>query len=452
MKIGIDFGTSYSAAAARIGERLVHLRFDGQPQFRTAVFFPTTLPDPEAFELDAAMEADVDALARSMRNDRTRAGTPVSSVQARRDAIRIVRRQWLETRMRDADASVADLQHAVFGEAAIESYLLEGSGHLVQSPKSMLGFNLHPRAKTTITGIAAHILEHIRLTASQQLGATVREATIGRPVRFRSSLGEAGGEQALALLREAAAQAGFDAVEFLEEPAAAALHYHAGSPERHTTLVVDIGGGTTDVALAEIGGREAPRVHRAWGVANGGTDVDLALSMAQVMPLFGKGASRIPVHHFVEAATVQDMPRQREFHARDFGHVDAPFGPRLQALQRDGGTTRLYRGVEAMKVRLSAHGGADHALDYIEPGLHVSATRADLEAASARFLDTIGGLLDEVRADLGAPPDSLFLTGGMSGAPYVQAAAQARFPAARIVRGDPSLGVVSGLAEHARNA
>jgi len=452
MKIGIDFGTSYSAAAARIGDALVHIQFDGQPQFRTAVFFPTTLPDLDAFELDDAMEAEVDALMRGLRNDQARAGgTPRPATQLRRDAIRIVRRQWLEARMRDAESSAADLQHAVFGEAAIESYLLEGSGNLVQSPKSMLGFNLHPRAKETITGIAAHILEHIRLTASQQLGATVRAATLGRPVRFRSSLGEAGGEQALALLRDAAAQAGFDSIEFLEEPAAAALHYHATSPQRHTTLVVDIGGGTTDIALAEIGGDGAPRVHRAWGVANGGTDVDLALSMAQVMPLFGKGASRIPVHHFVEAATVQDMPRQRDFHKRDFGHVDAPFGARLQALQRDGGTTRLYRGVEGMKVRLSGHDEAGHALDYIEPGLRVDATRDALETASARFLDTIGALLDDVRGDLDAPPDSLFLTGGMSGAPYVQAAAQARFPDARIVRGDPSLGVVSGLAEHARN-
>ena len=452
MKIGIDFGTSYSAAAARIGGDLVHIRFDGQPQFRTAVFFPTTLPDLDAFELDDAMEAEVDAIARSLRSEETRAGGVARpSAQLRRDAIRIVRRQWLETRMREAESSAADLQHAVFGEAAIESYLLEGSGNLVQSPKSMLGFNLHPRAKETITGIAAHILEHIRLTASQQLGTTVRAATLGRPVRFRSSMGEAGGEQALALLREAAAQAGFDSIEFLEEPAAAALHYHAGSPQRHTTLVVDIGGGTTDIALADVGGEAAPRVLRAWGVGNGGTDVDLALSMAQVMPLFGKGASRIPVHHFVEAATVQDMPRQRDFHKRDFGQIDAPFGPRLQALQRDGGTTRLYRGVEGMKVRLSEAETAGHALDYVEPGLKVDATRADLEAASARFLDTIGTLLDEVRGDLDTPPDSLFLTGGMSGAPYVQAAAQARFPAARIVRGDPSLGVVSGLAEHARN-
>ena len=45
MRIGIDFGTSYSAAAARIDGCLQHIRFGGLPQFRTAVFFPTTVPD-----------------------------------------------------------------------------------------------------------------------------------------------------------------------------------------------------------------------------------------------------------------------------------------------------------------------------------------------------------------------------------------------------------------------
>ncbi len=452
MKIGIDFGTSYSAAAARIGDRLEHIRFGGQSQFRTAVFFPTTLPDPADFQLTTAMEGEVADLVRAMKTDQTRAGVvPRSEPVLRGDAVRIVRRQWLEQQMRTAETSVADLQDAVFGEEAIERYLEEGTGNLVQSPKSMLGFSLHPRARQTITGIAAHILEHIRLTASQQLGTPVREATVGRPVRFRSSMGDAGGDQALSILREAADIAGFDAITFLEEPAAAALHHHAISPHRHTTLVVDIGGGTTDIALAEIGGDDAPRVHRAWGVPNGGTDVDLALSLAHFMPLFGKGVTRTPVHHYVEAATVQDMPRQRDFQKRDFRDVEAPFGARLQALQEDGGTTRLYRGVEGMKVRLSGNDAAEHVLDYIDPALRVTATRGNLETASARFLDHIGALLDEVRTDLPQPPDSLFLTGGMSGAPYVQAAARARFPAARVVLGDPSLGVVSGLAEHARN-
>src|SRR5690606_29533009 len=103
MKIGIDFGTSYSAAAARVGDSLVHIQFDGLPQFRTAVFFPTTLPDLDAFELDAAMEAEVEQLMRALRSEQSRAGgAPRPAAQLRRDAIRIVRRQWLDARMRDA--------------------------------------------------------------------------------------------------------------------------------------------------------------------------------------------------------------------------------------------------------------------------------------------------------------------------------------------------------------
>ena len=449
MRIGIDFGTSYSAAAARIGDRLEHIRFGGLPQFRTAVFFPTALPDPADFRLTTALEGEVAVLVRAAKAEQTRSGViPRSEAQLHRDAVQIVRRQWLEEQMREAETSAADLQDAVFGEDAIDSFLAEGGGHLVQSPKSMLGYELLPRARQTITGIVAHILEHIRLTASQQLGSAVRTATLGRPVQFRSSMGPAGGQQALDILAEAAQIAGFDAVDFLEEPAAAALHHHASSDVRHATLVVDVGGGTTDIAHAEIGGADAPLIHRAWGLPNGGTDVDLALSMTRFMPLFGKGATRVPMHHFADAAIVQDAQRQRTFHKRDFSEVPAPYADRLQALQHDGGTTRLYRAVEAMKIRLSEHGDSHHRLDYIDDALSVDACRDDLENACVDFLRRLTELLQGVRDELDALPDSLFLTGGMSRAPYVQAIAREVFPQAHFVQGDPSLGVVSGLANH----
>ena len=449
MRIGIDFGTSYSAAAARIGDRLQHIRFGGLPQFRTAVFFPTSLPDPADFRLTPALEGEVATMVRAAKAEQTRSGVmPRSDAQLHRDAVQVVRRRWLEARIKEAEDAAADLDDAVFGEEAIDRYLLEGSGHLVQSPKSMLGYDLLPRARQTITGIAAHILEHIRLTASQQLGGPVRIATIGRPVQFRSSLGAAGGEQALDILAEAAQIAGFDAVDFLEEPAAAALHYHAGSATRHSTLVVDIGGGTTDIAHAQVGGSEAPVIHRAWGLPNGGTDVDLALSMAHFMPLFGRGDTRVPAHHFVDAAMVQDMPRQRAFHKRDFSEVPTPYNDRLHALQRDGGTTRLYRAVEAMKMRLSEHDTSRHELDYIDAALSVAASRDDLKLANVDFLGRLARLLAEVSQALQSPPDSIFLTGGMSRAPYVQAVVGEAFPHARMVHGDPSLGVVSGLANH----
>jgi hypothetical chaperone protein len=261
-------------------------------------------------------------------------------------------------------------------------------------------------------------------------------------------MGAAGGEQALDILAEAAQIAGFEAVDFLEEPVAAALHYHAGSEVRHSTLVVDIGGGTSDIAFAHVGGRQAPVIHRAWGLPNGGTDVDLSLSMAHFMPLFGRGDTRVPAHHFVDAAMVQDMPRQRAFHKRDFSEVPAPYNARLQALQEDGGTTRLYRAVESMKMRLSEHDDSRHALDYIDDELSVTASREDLRVASVDFLSRLGRLLQEVGETLDSPPDSVFLTGGMSRAPYVQAIVRDAFPQARLVFGDPSLGVVSGLANY----
>ncbi|MEP6906958.1 MAG: Hsp70 family protein [Pseudoxanthomonas sp.] len=449
MRIGIDFGTSYSAAAARLGDHLEHIRFNGLPQFRTAVFFPTDLPDPADFHMTREREGEVAALVRNAKAEQTRSGVaPRSEAQLTRDAVQVVRRQWLEAQSREAEEAAADLDDAVFGEEAIDRYLEEGSGHLVQSPKSMLGYDLLPRARQTITGIAAQILEHIRIAASEQLDSEVKLATIGRPVQFRSSMGAEGGEQALDILAEAAQIAGFDAVDFLEEPVAAALHYHLGSDTRHSTLVVDIGGGTTDIAHAQVGGAQAPVVHQAWGLPNGGTDVDLSLSMAHFMPLFGRGDTRVPAHHFVDAAMVQDMPRQRAFHKRNFSEVPAPYGARLQALQEDGGTTRLYRAVESMKMQLSEHHHSEHALDYIDEALSVSASREDLRVASIDFLSRLERLLQEVAETLASPPDSVFLTGGMSRAPYVQAVVRAAFPDARMVHGDPSLGVVSGLASY----
>ena len=57
----------------------------------------------------------------------------------------------------------------------------------------------------------------------------------------------------LEILQTAAIAAGFDQVDFLEEPAAAAMHYHVSHATRHDTVVVDIGGGTTDIAVFSDG-------------------------------------------------------------------------------------------------------------------------------------------------------------------------------------------------------
>jgi hypothetical chaperone protein len=95
--------------------------------------------------------------------------------------------------------------------------------------------------------------------------------------------------------------------------------------------------------------------------------------------------SRVPNHHFVEAAMVQDLPRQRSFRKHDYDDAPEPFRSRLMALQAEGAPTRLHRDIEGLKVRLSDAGAAAFALDWIEAGLGVEATREQLaEAAEAR--------------------------------------------------------------------
>ncbi len=462
MHIGIDFGTSYSAAAAIIHDKLTLVRFGAAEQFHTAVFFPEQVPDPNNFQLTPALEAQLETqlrLARAQQRQQAAAATargqaPVarSERELRHDALRVVRRQWLEEQVRSATASVASVQHALFGDEAVEGYLDSGGGNLIESPKSMFGFRFDPQVRKVIVHIATHIIEHIRLTASRQFGVAVRGAVIGRPVEFRSSMGAAGSLQAIEILREAAAAAGFDDVTFLQEPAAAAMHYHHSLQQRQCALVVDIGGGTTDVAYAQLGGDAAPRITRSWGLPKGGTDLDVGLSLHSFMPQLGKGHVRLPAHHFVEAASVHNLPKQREFHQQDYRLIDEPWGSRLRALQQPGATTRLNQTAERSKIALSTAPHHRAGLGFVESDLAVDLDSENFHAAIEPFLRQLQRTLGGVRNDLEQLPASVFLTGGTSRSPQVSACVQASFPELPLVHGDPSLGVVSGLAWAARAA
>ncbi|MEO5829060.1 MAG: Hsp70 family protein [Rhodanobacter sp.] len=456
MHIGIDFGTSYSAAAAIIDGELQLVRFGAAEQFRTAVYFPELVPDPANFRLTPELEALLEIELRLARVGQreiaaaaaARGQMPVarSDRELQREALRVVRRQWMERQTREATASVASFQHALFGEEAVEGYLDSGGGNLIESPKSMFGYRLDPQVRKVIVHIATHILEHIRLCASRQFGVPVRGAVIGRPVEFRSSMGAQGSEQAIEILREAAGVAGFDQVSFLEEPAAAAMHYHQSLDTRQHALVVDIGGGTTDVAHAELGGGRPPHIARSWGMPKGGTDLDVSISLHSFMPLLGKDSIRVPQHQFVEAASVHNLPKQREFRKQDYRLVDEPYATRLRALQELGATTRLNQLAERTKIILSSAPHHRAELDFVEHGLAVDASSADLAIAIESFLSQLERTLANVRDDLAELPASVFLTGGSSRSAQIKARVQACFPDVPLVHGDPSLGVVSGLA------
>ena len=183
-----------------------------------------------------------------------------------------------------------------------------------------------------------------------------------------------------------------------------------------------------------------------WGLAKGGTDIDIALSLDGFMPLFGRGQPSIPVHHFREAASVHSPPLQKEFRSHGYRDAPVPFRQRLLALQRFGATSLLNREAERMKIHLGTAAAGEVDLHFAEAGLRCVLDSGHRDAAYAEFLESFGELLRRARSDIGEQPESIFLTGGSSRAALIQSAIRAQFPQLPLVLGDPSLGVVSGLA------
>ena len=472
MRIGIDFGTSYSAAAGIVDGQLVHVPFGDQSQFRTAAYFPRELAVGDDFELTPALEAEVTALVRAGKRDQEREAReyrqrlaaasrrrgdsiaipePVqqSDEALNQQAISTIRRRWLQEQHARETVARDSLASAQFGEVAIDAFIDDPRGRLFQSPKSMIGFKLLPGVREVVQNVLTSILSHIRITAQQRFGQEVDSAVIGRPVHFKSSMGEAGDEQALAILRDAAAAAGFDRVDFLFEPEAAALDYHQRSPERHGVLVVDIGGGTCDLCLAQAGGSEPFAPLMSWGDATGGGDVDYWLNLLRFMGHFGRNVGAFPNHIYSEAAMVSDVVRQAAFKGYSFKDYEPPYRGRLETLQADANTVRMARAAEQLKIHLSTQPGGAASLDYIEAGLGVTAQQGDLAAAASSFVTRLDRLLETVQRAPFEPPSRILLTGGGSSAPYVAQAVSARYPGVVLVRGEPSLAIVSGLAKAA---
>ncbi|MEV0029775.1 Hsp70 family protein [Nocardia sp. NPDC050793] len=118
----------------------------------------------------------------------------------------------------------------------------------------------------TPVGVAATILAELRSAAERFLGSTVRDVVITIPAHFDLIQREA--------TVEAAALAGLNVMRLLNEPTAAALAYGANTETDQTLMVFDLGGGTLDVSVLEIG--EGVVEVRASGGDNrlGGVDWD----------------------------------------------------------------------------------------------------------------------------------------------------------------------------------
>ena len=117
--------------------------------------------------------------------------------------------------------------------------------------------------------ISAFILTKMKETAEDYLGTPVTQAVITVPAYFNDAQRQA--------TKDAGKIAGLEVLRIINEPTAAALAYGLDKGENKTIAVYDLGGGTFDVSLLEIGDGVFEVLSTNGDTFLGGEDFDLRI-------------------------------------------------------------------------------------------------------------------------------------------------------------------------------
>lgn len=254
---------------------------------------------------------------------------------------------------------------------------------VVEGPNGEARFNIRGKQYAP-EEISAQVLRKLVDDASKFLGEKVTEAVITVPAYFNDAQRTA--------TRDAGRIAGLEVLRIINEPTAAALAYGMDKKNHETILVFDLGGGTFDVSLLDVGDGVVEVRSTAGDTHLGGDDFDRRL-----------------VDHFAE-----------EF--KNENGIDLRNDP--QALQR------LFEAAEKAKVELSSVSQTQVSLPFITADasgpkhLTMTVKRSKFEDLTA---DLVERCLDPVRQAMADAKvsendiDEVILVGGSTRIPAVQA-------------------------------
>ena len=356
------------------------------------------------------------------------------------------------------------------GSAAGAALVAGEEGRYMRALKSVLGDPLMHDSRLiggkrrSLTEIVTAFLVAVKARAEAETGLRFTRALSGRPVHFHSKdpVRDAQAEPDLRACYEAA---GFETVDFLFEPEAAALASHALNAAGRTGLIVDIGGGTSDFSVFRTEGGKV-RILASHGVRLGGTNFDHAVSMAHAMPLLGygsqlrreMGAGLLPVPQLLysDLATWARIPFLYTGETRravaDMVRlaVETRQMQRLATVLEDELGHDLAFAVEKGKIAAnSGAGAAQVGMGLIEPGLAAPVTADSLNAALASFRGDLWEAAAETLRMAGLTPaevGTVVLVGGSSLMRIVPEVMLALCPGATLRTTEAFTAVVDGLA------
>jgi molecular chaperone DnaK len=226
--VGIDLGTSYSAVAAVTGP-------DGSPQVLSNEWGERTHASVVSFLAGGKVLVGNEA----KKNIITNAESTVYSAK------RLIGRFFFSDEVKKA-------------QAAMPYRIVEGPNHAVR-----LQVN---DAVLSIPEISALVLKEMKAIAETALGREVRSAVVTCPAYFNDNQRQA--------TKDAGRIAGLEVLRIINEPTAAALAYGFGRDIQQKICVYDLGGGTFDVSILEIGRDVFEVLSTAGDTYLGGDDFD----------------------------------------------------------------------------------------------------------------------------------------------------------------------------------
>ena len=227
--IGIDLGTTNSAAAVIEGGK------------------PKLIPSAEGGKLVPSMVAE------------TKSGERLVGQLAKRQAV---------TNPNNTISSVKRLIGRRFDEEEVKRDKKIMPYEIVEGKNDSVEVKLGDKTYSP-QEISAFILQKIKKDAEDYLGEEVKEAVITVPAYFNDSQRQA--------TKDAGKVAGFEVKRIINEPTAAALSYGLDKKKEGKVAVFDLGGGTFDITILEVGG-DVLEVKATNGDTHlGGDDFDQAI-------------------------------------------------------------------------------------------------------------------------------------------------------------------------------
>ncbi|WEK47029.1 MAG: molecular chaperone DnaK [Candidatus Andeanibacterium colombiense] len=237
--------------------------------------------------------------------------------------------------------------------------------------------------------ISAFILQKMKETAESYLGETVTQAVITVPAYFNDAQRQA--------TKDAGQIAGLEVLRIINEPTAAALAYGLEKADGKTIAVYDLGGGTFDVSILEIGDGVFEVKSTNGDTFLGGEDFDSAI-VEYLADSFKKKENmdlttdKLALQRLKEAAEKAKI----ELSSAQTTEINLPF---ITARMEGGSTTPL------------------HLVETI--------TRSDLEKMVSKLIERTKEPMKKALADAGLTAkdiDEVVLVGGMTRMPKVREA------------------------------